>query len=120
MITVNGKAFNCVIDYDAGRPKLWSEDTGRTYDSGKFKGTLIGVFPKLEVTFYPASEADLSSLITELDKGSQTVRYFDPKTNGYKTSEFYTNDYSVAMTRFGSRQKLWKPLKVTFIKKERD
>lgn len=120
MIIINGKEFNCVTSYEVGRPKLWGDDTGRTYNQGAFKGTLIGVFPKLEVKFRPRSEQELSEIIRELDKGNQTVTYFDPKTQSNKTANFYTNDYSNSLTRFLNNQKIWQEFTVSFIKKERD
>lgn len=120
MITINGTEFNCVTSFEFARPKLWADDTGRTYAQGRFKGTLIGIFPKLEVSFKPRSENELQSLIRELDKGNQTVRYYDPKTRGYKTADFYTNDYTNGLHRFLNNQKLWKDFKVSFIRKERD
>ena len=35
--------------YKCQRAKLWASDTGRTLD-GKFKGTLIGIYPKVTMT----------------------------------------------------------------------
>lgn len=98
------------------RNKLWGDDTGRVM-SGDMKGTLVGVFPKLVVLFMPRSEAQLSALLTALDKAFQTVQYYDPKTRALKSMGTYTNDYEVSIINLTP---YYSEVKVSFIASKKE
>ena len=72
--------------------KLWATDTGRNL-AGRMTGTLIGVFPKLILTFRKLTKAELNVIAPILDSASQTVTYYDPSTNQNETIETYTGDW---------------------------
>lgn len=82
--------------FTVGRPKLWGEKSGRLL-SGKMDAILVGIFPKLEVDFYPDDNNSLVSLLTELDKPSQNIQYYDPRYATLRNLGTYTNDYKVLM-----------------------
>ena len=72
--------------------KLWATDTGRNL-AGRMTGTLIGIFPKLTLTFRKLTKAELNIIAPILDSESQTVTYYDPSTNQNETIETYTGDW---------------------------
>ena len=72
--------------------KLWSSDTGRTL-SGKMTGTLIGIFPKITMTFRKLTEQELVYLAPHFDNPSQTIIYKDPNKNANVTIQTYTGDW---------------------------
>lgn len=73
--------------------KLWGSDTGRNL-KGKFSGTLVGVFPKITLTFRKLTKEEMNIIAPILDSGSQTLQYYDPTTNSNKTIITYTGDWS--------------------------
>ena len=73
--------------------KLWGSDTGRNL-AGKFTGTMVGVFPKIILTFRKLTKAEMNIIAPILDSANQTVSYYDPSTNSTKTITTYTGDWS--------------------------
>lgn len=73
--------------------KLWGSDTGRNL-AGKYSGTLIGIFPKLIMTFRKLTKAEMNIIAPILDSASQTVKYYDPATNQTETITTYTGDWN--------------------------
>lgn len=72
--------------------KLWGTDTGRNL-AGKMTGTLIGIFPKLTLTFRKLTKAEMNIVAPILDSATQTVSYYDPTTNATETISTYTGDW---------------------------
>lgn len=73
--------------------KLWGTDTGRNL-AGKMNGTLIGIFPKLILTFRKLTKEELNIIAPILDSSSQLVTYYDPSLNRNVTMSTYTGDWS--------------------------
>ena len=73
--------------------KLWASDTGRNL-SGSLSGTLLGIFPKITLTFRKLTKAEMNIIAPILDSTTQTVQYYDPTTNSNKTLSTYTGDWS--------------------------
>lgn len=73
--------------------KLWGSDTGRNL-AGKMSGTLIGIFPKIVLTFRKLTQEEMNIIAPILDSGSQTVVYYDPSLNRDVTLSTYTGDYN--------------------------
>ena len=109
-ISMGSYLTNAVISYN----KLWSNDAGRNL-AGKMTGTLIGIFPKLELTFRKLKQADLNVLAPIFDSSRQTVRYHDDASNSYKTITTYTGDWSTSYNRLGTAE----GVKISFIATER-
>ena len=72
--------------------KLWSSDSGRTL-SGKMSGTLIGIFPKIIMSFRKLTESELTTLAPHFDSPNQTITYKDPYKNANTTITTYTGDW---------------------------
>lgn len=78
-----------------GYNKLWSSDSGRTL-SGKMTGTLIGIFPKIIMSFRSLTTEELTYLAPHFDNARQTIKYPDPNKNKQVTMETYTGDWEIA------------------------
>ena len=74
--------------------KLWSEDSGRNL-SGTQMGTLVGIFPKIILTFRKLNATELQIITPILDNASQTVSYYDPTKQAQTTMTTYTGDYEI-------------------------
>ena len=74
-------------------PKLWASDTGRNL-AGKMTGTLIGIFPKITLTFRKLTQAEMNIVAPVLDSASQSITYYDPATNQNETITTYTGDWN--------------------------
>ena len=74
-------------------PKLWASDTGRNL-AGKMTGTLIGIFPKITLTFRKLTQAEMNIVAPVLDSASQSITYYDPTTNQNETITTYTGDWN--------------------------
>ncbi|MBQ2349698.1 MAG: hypothetical protein II393_00245 [Cytophagales bacterium] len=60
---------------------------------GTFSGTLVGVFPKITLTFRKLTKAEMNIIAPILDSGTQSLTYYDPSTNSNKTLSTYTGDW---------------------------
>ena len=77
-----------------GYNKLWSSNSGRNL-AGTQSGTLVGIFPKIIVTFKKLSRAELEYIAPVLDSPSQTVQYYDPYKKQMIYMSTYTGDWTV-------------------------
>lgn len=73
--------------------KLWASDTGRNL-AGKLTGTLIGIFPKIVLTFRKLTQNEMNIIAPILDSSRQRVTYYDPSLNRNVTMTTYTGDYN--------------------------
>ena len=96
--------------------KLWGSDTGRNL-KGKFSGTLVGVFPKITLTFRKLTKAEMNIIAPILNSGSQSLTYYDPSTNSNETISTYTGDWSYENK--GIVQKNDSSFECSFISRER-
>lgn len=74
--------------------KLWGEDSGRNL-KGTMTGTLIGIFPKIILTFRKLSQTELNTIAPILDSSTQSLTYYDPSVNRNVTLSTYTGDWSI-------------------------
>ena len=97
--------------------KLWASDSGRNL-AGKQTGSLIGIFPKIVVTFRRLSKTELETLAPILDSSSQSFKYYDP-VKGTTTINTYTGDYEYSNKNIiGIRHKN-EPFSISFIAREK-
>lgn len=93
-LIVNGVNFaEYVTEVKYGYNKLWAEDSGRNL-AGTQSGTLIGIFPKLEVSFKKLTREELETIAPILDKSTQNTTYYDPVKKGLYTMSTYTGDWA--------------------------
>ena len=98
-------------EYDVERNKLWT-DSDRNLD-GTLKATFIGVFPKISLGFTYLTEAQLKTLTGLLEPSVISVVWWDSKSGGYKTSNFYAGDYKFPM--YDKGRGLYEPFGVNLI-----
>ncbi len=97
-----------------GYYKLWSSDSGRTL-SGKQSGTLIGIFPKIIMSFRSLDKEELTYLAPHFDNARQTIKYPDPNKKTQVTMETYTGDWEVIYKNINKGQ----PFDLSFISVDR-
>lgn len=68
---------------------------------GKMSGTLIGIFPKIIMTFRKLTEAELTYLAPHFDNARQSLVYKDPYKNANVTITTYTGDWETAYRNIG-------------------
>ena len=94
-IIINGVSMGqYLVEAKYGFNKLWSSDSGRNL-AGTQSGTLIGIFPKIILTFRRLNKTDLEVIVPILDSARQTVTYYDPNKKANVTMTTYTGDYEV-------------------------
>ena len=95
--------------------KLWGSDTGRNL-KGSFSGTLVGIYPKITLTFRKLTQAEMNLIAPILDSGSQSLTYYDPTTNSNKTITTYSGDWSYENKQIMTKNDSFS---CTFISRER-
>ena len=83
---------NMLVEAKYQYNKLWSSDSGRNL-AGKQSGTLIGIFPKIILTFKRLTKTELESIVKILDAPKQVIRYYDPNKQSYQEPTTYTGDW---------------------------
>ena len=83
---------------------------------GSFSGTLVGIFPKITLTFRKLTKAEMNIIAPILDSGSQTLIYYDPSTNKNETISTYTGDWNYLNKNIMSKNDSFE---CTFISRER-
>jgi hypothetical protein len=103
---------NLKVEYN----KIWGQDTGRNSLSGKYTGTLVGIFPKFICSFRKLTKAEMELLIPVLDSATQNVTYYDPNKKMKITIATYTGDYGIEQKRLlDSAVKKGEPFSISFI-----
>lgn len=74
--------------------KIWAGDSGRNL-AGTMTGTLIGIFPKIIVTFRKLNKTELETIIPIIDSARQTFKYYDPYKKASREMTTYTGDYEI-------------------------
>lgn len=98
-ITINGISMGqYLLSAKYEYNKLWGSDTGRNL-AGKMTGTLVGIFPKITLTFRKLTQAEMNIIAPILDSANQTLVYYDPTKNANTTLITYTGDWNYQNNR---------------------
>lgn len=116
LIKIEGTDITKLTDFEVGENKLW-KNAGRTM-AGKLKATLIGNFPKIELSFTYLNRDEISLIRGLLKPAQITVNYWDATTKTYKEGEYYASDYSVGI--YEKDRELYKPFKVSLVPYEKE
>lgn len=93
-LKVNGIDFaQYITQVEYGYNKLWGSDSGRNLN-GDQTGTLLGIFPKLKLSFRKLSQQELETISPILDSATQDVTYYDPTLKKLYTMSTYTGDWA--------------------------
>lgn len=111
---VTANMGNYISQARFGYNKLWSKDSGRNL-AGTQTGTLLGVFPKLILSFKKLTKTQLQTIVPILDSARQSVTYYDPRKRRYITIQTYTGDYEITNKRIISNGAKNEGFDVSFI-----
>lgn len=92
LIKINNKTIPAIKSYKVGRNKLWKNSDRNM--AGDVRATLIGIFPKIELTIGVTTQGQMSELTQILDQDFFSVEYFDVRTQGTTTAQYYASDYT--------------------------
>ena len=99
-----------------GYNKVWGTDSGRNSLSGKYTGTLVGIFPKIICTFRRLTKTEIETLIPILDSATQITTYYDPYKKTKITITTYSGDYELEQKRlFSDVAVKGQPFSISFI-----
>ncbi len=84
-----------------GYHKIWSSDTGRNM-AGTNSGTLVGIFPKITMTFRRLNDEEIGIVLSLFNKAENKVTFYNPdlKKAIYNMS-CYSNDQEFEQSNFG-------------------
>lgn len=77
--------------YSVSYSKLWSSDTGRSL-TGAYKGTLIGIFPKLTISIKAQNNNDRALLLKIVNSQFKDITYYDTEYKSMVKKTFYFGD----------------------------
>lgn len=60
-----------------GYHKIWSSDTGRNL-AGTNSGTLLGIFPKITMTFRKLNDEEVGVILSLFNKAENKVTFYNP------------------------------------------
>lgn len=96
LLQINSTALPGLKEYKVTYAKLW-KDAERNMN-GTVAASLIGIFPKIELVFRDALDEDqIATICSLLDQPYFSVTFFNPKTKGTTTAQYYASDYTVAL-----------------------
>ncbi len=98
LLKIDGQDVPRLIKYKVSYCKLWGSDTGRSM-TGENKGTLIGIFPKIEITTGSLSEDEAAQFLALVNKASANVTYYDTEQKQNVTGSFYFGDAADELQR---------------------
>ncbi len=95
---------------------LWASDAGRNTNSGKYSGTFIGWFDKIEISIGETTQAELTQIRNAIENPIiEDVTFTDTKTGNNKTEDFY----GTAITAERLNSKKYKPFSFSLTAIER-
>jgi hypothetical protein len=65
--------------------------------AGDVRATLIGIFPKIQLQIGYTTQEEMSALAALLDKAFLDVEWFDVRTQGTTSGQYYASDYDVEL-----------------------
>lgn len=86
-----------------GYYKLWSSDSGRNM-AGSNSGTLLGIFPKIQLTFRSLKDNELSKILKIVNKSNMTLTYWDTEKQKSVSLSCYAGDAETPVKKLGLYQ----------------
>ena len=84
-----------------GYHKIWSSDTGRNM-AGTNSGTLVGIFPKITMTFRKLNEEEVDIVLSLFNKAENKVTFYNPDLRRTVSNmSCYSNDQEYEQKNFG-------------------
>jgi hypothetical protein len=95
LIVIGSLSLTEMSAYKVNYSKLW-KDADRNMN-GDITSTLIGIFPNIDATTTPLTQAQVGVLCAALDQPYFSATFWDPSSNSQKTTNFYASDYSITL-----------------------
>lgn len=96
VLYIDGWLVPKLIKYEIAYNKLWADDSGRDM-AGNNKGTLIGIFPKIQVQVGTFNEDEMKTFLQNVNKAELTISWYDPEIKGIRSGvSYYINDFTVS------------------------
>lgn len=111
LVKINDEIIPAIVNYKVGRNKLWKNAERNM--SGDVRASLIGIFPKIELSIGITTQVQMAELTEILDQDFFLVEYFDVRTQGTTTANYYAGDYAVEL--LNKSKGLYKPFSVSLI-----
>lgn len=92
-----------LIGATIGYYKLWSSDSGRNM-AGTNTGTLVGIFPKVQLNFRSLSDSELNQILKLVNKANMTLTYWDTELQQEKSLSCYAGDVETPVKKLGKYQ----------------
>lgn len=100
-IKIDGVSMgNYLTGVVVGYYKLWSSDSGRNM-AGTNTGTLLGIFPKLQLTFRSLTDLELSNILKLVNKPNMTLTYWDTQLQKEVSLSCYAGDVETPVKKLG-------------------
>lgn len=97
LLFINGWLVPKLTKYETSYNKLWASDSGRDM-AGNNKGTLIGIYPKIQVEVGSYTEEEMSRFLKETNKAELLVSWYDAETKEQAVNiSYYSNDITVSL-----------------------
>lgn len=111
LLKINGLTIPHIVSYKVQRAKLWKESSRNM--SGDVRATLIGIFPKIQLNIGYTTQEEMAKFTELLDEAFFDVTWFDVKTQGLTTAQYYASDYDVDLdSKYKGR---YKPFSVSLV-----
>lgn len=95
LVQIDGVKIPHITTYKIGRSKLWKNAERNM--NGDVRGTLIGIFPKIQMNVGYTTQEEMSQLTQLLDKDYFTVTWFDVRIQDTISTQYYASDYDVEL-----------------------
>ena len=118
-IKVNGvhlKAFDKIYSYKVSYNKVFDEDSGRNADY-EMEGTLIGVFPRLDLEIGRLTFDEASELLGVSNIANFEFSWFDFETQTFLSSDYYMSNPSVEIRKLSNKKT--EPFSISIIPKKK-
>ena len=108
-----------LVEVEYGWNKVWGSDTGRNTLNGEYSGTMIGIAPKLKLTFGKLTREEIELISPILNSATQPVKYYDPDLKRINEMNTYTGDWSTLQkTTFSQVARAGKSFSISLIAKK--
>lgn len=95
LIEIGSLKLKEMVKYEVSYAKLW-KDADRNMN-GDVSASLIGIFPNVDASTTPMTQAQVQTLCSALDQSYFTMKFWDPSSNSQRSAKFYAADYKITL-----------------------
>lgn len=94
VLIIEGWEVPHLIKYAVSYNKVWADDTGQDM-SGEKKGTLIGLFPKLNVEVGSFQADEMALFLSQANKSKLKIEWHDAENQVMRNGEYSLDDVTI-------------------------